>query len=94
MVRIKEIYIIMYGKNGVSRSQSIGKEFVEGIVVEIMKGKKISWVGFGHETQRSKWLSRMEKCIEKKANLEGKIVAQMKTKLGVVDVMKGEKKVK
>jgi len=58
--RIKEIYPIVYGKTKLPKSKLIGKEFAKGIVVEIMKGKKVSWVGFCHETntnQRSKWLS-------------------------------------
>jgi len=76
--RIKEIYPIVYSKTNLSRSKLIGKEFARGIVVEIVKGKKVNWAGFGHETntnQRSKWLSWMEKCIEKKAILLGKTVA-------------------
>lgn len=95
--RIKEIYIIVYGNNEVPRSKLIRKEFARDIVVEIVKGQKVSWVGFGHEintNQQSKWLSWIEKCIEKKENLVGKTIAQVKTKLGMEDVMKGEKKVK
>jgi len=97
VARIKEMYFIVYGKNEVLKSKLIGKDFVKGIIIEVMKGRKVSWDGFGHEThtnERSKWLSWMEKCIEKKANLVGKIVAQVETKLRVEHVMKGEKKVK
>ncbi len=67
--RIKEIYPIVYGKIDVLRSKLIGKEFARGIVVEIVKGKRVNWARFYDETntnQRSKWLSWMEKCIEKK----------------------------
>jgi hypothetical protein len=45
----------------------------------MVKGKKISWARFGHETntnQRSKWVSWMEKCIENKAILLGKTIAK------------------
>jgi hypothetical protein len=62
-----------------------------------MKGKKVSWAEFNHEidtNQRSKWLSWMEKCIERKVNLLGKTIAQVKIELGVEHVMKEEKKVK
>jgi hypothetical protein len=62
-----------------------------------VKGQKVNWVGFGHDmntNQQSKWLSWIEKCIKKKENLVGKIIAQVKTELGVEDVMKGEKKIK
>ncbi len=67
--RIKEIYPIVYSKTNLSRSKLIGKEFARGIVVEIVKGKRVNWARFYDETntnQRSKWLSWMEKCIEKK----------------------------
>lgn len=62
-----------------------------------MKGRKVSWVGFAHETntnQRSKWLSWMEKCIEKKATLLGKSVGQVKVEDGLVGLMKEKKRVK
>jgi len=75
--RIKEIYPIVYGKIDLPKSKLIGKEFAKRIVVEVVKRKKVSWAGFGHETntnQRSKWLSWMEKCIEKKAILLGKTI--------------------
>ncbi len=40
--RIKEIYPIIYGKDDVPKSKLIGKEFAKGIVVEIVKGGKVS----------------------------------------------------
>ncbi len=55
----------------------------------------MSWVGFTHETnanQRSKWSSWMEKCVEKKVALLGKIVLKMKIKDDIVGLMKEEKK--
>jgi hypothetical protein len=48
--RIKEIYLVIYGKENVPKSKLIGKEFARGIVAKIVKGKKVSWVGFAHET--------------------------------------------
>ncbi len=57
MDRIKEIYPTFYGKTYFLMNKLIKKEFVKGIIVEMVKGKKVSWVGFGHETntnQRSK----------------------------------------
>jgi hypothetical protein len=47
--RIKEIYPIVYGNNEVPRSKLIRKDFGRGIVVEAVKGQKISWAEFGHE---------------------------------------------
>jgi hypothetical protein len=95
--RIKEIYPILYGKIDFPKSKLIVKEFARGIVVKMVKGKKFSWVGFGHETninQRSKWLSWMENCIEKKAILLSKTIVEMKIEEGVKDLTKGERKVK
>jgi hypothetical protein len=40
--RIKEIYPIIYGKDDVPKSKLIGKEFAKGIVVEVVKGRKVS----------------------------------------------------
>jgi len=48
--RIKEIYLVIYVKENVPKSKLIGKEFARGIVAKIVKGKKVSWVGFAHET--------------------------------------------
>lgn len=48
--RKKKIFPIIYNKEDVPKSKLISKEFVRGIVVEIMKGKKVSWAGFAHET--------------------------------------------
>lgn len=79
--RIKEIYPIVYGKTNLPKSKLTGKELAKGIVVEMVKGKKVSWAGFGHETntnQRSKWVSWMEKYIENKAILLGKTIVKMK----------------
>ncbi len=73
----------------------ISKEFAKGIVVEIVKGKKVSWARFVHETnanQQSRWSSWMEKCVEKKVALLGKIVSKMKIEDGIVGLMKEEKK--
>jgi hypothetical protein len=39
----------MYGKSNVPKSKLLGKEFAKGIVVEVVKGKTISWASFGHE---------------------------------------------
>lgn len=47
--KIKELYPIMYGKSNVPKSKLLGKEFAKGIVVEVVKGKTISWASFGHE---------------------------------------------
>lgn len=79
--RIKERYPIVYGKTNMLRNKLIGKEFARGIVVEIVKSKKVSWLRFNNETntnQRSKWLSWMEKCIEKKVVLLGKTIVEVK----------------
>ncbi len=96
--RIKKIYPIFYGKTDLPKSlKLIGKEFARGIIVEMVKGKKVNWAGFGHETntnQRSKWLSWMEKCIENKAILLGKTIVEMKIEESVEDLMEGENKVK
>lgn len=97
MDRIKERYPIVYGKTNLIRNKLIGKEFVKGIVVEIVKGKKVSWPIFSNETninQRSKWLYWMEKCIEKKVVLLGKTITKVKLEEGVEDLMKGERKMK
>jgi hypothetical protein len=75
--RIKDIYPIVHGKTNLPKSKLIGKEFAKGNVVEMVKGKKVNWARFGHETnnnQRSKWLSWIEKCIEKKIFLLGKTI--------------------
>jgi hypothetical protein len=40
--RIKEFYPIVYDKTNLPKSKLIGKEFVRGIVVEMVKGKKVS----------------------------------------------------
>jgi hypothetical protein len=40
--RIKKIYPIIYGKDYVPKSKLIGKEFTKGIVVEVVKGRKVS----------------------------------------------------
>jgi hypothetical protein len=75
--RIKEIYPIAYGKKNLPKSKLIGKEFAKWNVVEMVKGKKVNWARFHHETntnQWSKWLSWMEKCIEKKIVLLGKTI--------------------
>jgi hypothetical protein len=48
--RIKEIYPIVYDKENVPKSKLIGKEFTKGRVAEIVKGKKVSWARFAHET--------------------------------------------
>jgi hypothetical protein len=95
--RIKEIYPIVYGKIDLPRNKPIGKEFARGIVVEIVKGKKVNWSGFGNETntnQRSKRLSWMEKCIENKVVLLGKTITKVNLEEGVEDLMKGERKMK
>jgi len=94
--RIKEIYPIVYGKKNLPKSKVIGKEFARGIIVEMVKGKKVNWARFGYETninQRFKWLSLMEKCIEKKAILLGKIIIEVEIEEGVKDLMKREWKV-
>ncbi len=73
--RIKEIYPIIYNKEDVPKSKLIAKDFVKGIVAKIVKGKRVSWARFIHETnanQWSKWSSWMEKCVEKKVALLGK----------------------
>ncbi len=90
--RIKEFYPILYGKIDFCNSKLIGKEFATGIVLKMVKGKEVSWVGFGHETntnQRSKWLSWMENCIEKKAILLSKTIVEVKIEKGVKDLTKG-----
>jgi len=95
--RIKERYPFVYGKTNMFRNKLIGKEFARGIVVEIVKGKKVSWSRFNNETntnQRSTWLSWMEKCIEKKVVLLGKTITKVKLEEGVKDLMKGERKMK
>lgn len=80
--KIRYIYPIIYGKDDVPKSKLIGKEFPRAIILEVVKGKLVSQVGFGHAinaNQRSKWLSRMEKCLEKKGSLLGsKNVTQLK----------------
>jgi hypothetical protein len=48
--RIKEIFPVIYNKEDVPNSKLIIKEFVRKIVAEIMKGKKVSWARFAHET--------------------------------------------
>jgi hypothetical protein len=48
--RIKKKNPILYGKIDFPKSKLIGKEFARGIVINMVKGKKFSWVGFGHET--------------------------------------------
>jgi len=40
--RIKEFYPIVYDKTNLPKSKLIGKEFARGIVVEMVKGKKVS----------------------------------------------------
>jgi hypothetical protein len=45
--RIKEIYLVVYT---VPKRKLISKEFAKGIVVKIVKGKKVSWIGLAHET--------------------------------------------
>jgi hypothetical protein len=45
-------------------------------------------------TKGPKWLSWMEKCIEKKEILLGKTIVEVKIEEGVEDLMKGERKVK
>jgi hypothetical protein len=77
------------------KSKLIGKEFVKGIIIEIVKGKKVSWVGLAHETnakQQSKWLSWMDKCVEKKVAILGKIASKMKIEDGIVGLVQEEKK--
>jgi len=79
--RIKEIYPIIYNKEDVPKSKLIAKEFVKGIVTKIVKGKKVSWARFIHETnanQWSKWSSWMEKCVEKNVALLGKTMSKVK----------------
>jgi hypothetical protein len=34
----------------IPKRKLIGKAFAKGMVVEIVKGKKMSWVGLAHET--------------------------------------------
>ncbi len=41
--KIKEIYSIIYDKINLPKSKLIGKEFVKGIFVEMVKQRKISW---------------------------------------------------
>jgi hypothetical protein len=56
--KIKELYPIMHGKSNVPKSKLLGKGFAKGIVVEVVKGKTISWASFGHETnsnRQGKW---------------------------------------
>jgi hypothetical protein len=92
--RIKEIYLVVYNKEDVPKSKLISKEFSKGIVVDIVKGKKVSWARFAHEThpnQQSKWSSRMEKCVEKKVALMGKIVSKVKIEDGIVGLVKEKK---
>jgi len=48
--RIKEIYLVIYNKDDVPKRKLISKEFAKGIVVEIVKGKKVSLAKFAHET--------------------------------------------
>jgi len=63
----------------------------------MVKGKKVCWVGFGHETntnQGSKWLSWMENCIEKKGILLIKTIVEVKIEEGVKDLTKGRRKMK
>ncbi len=45
--RKKKIYLVIYT---IPKRKLIGKAFVKGMVVEIVKGKKMSWVGLAHET--------------------------------------------
>ncbi len=90
MDTIKEIYHVVYT---IPKSKLIGKEFVKGTVIEIMKSKKVSWAGLVHETnanQRSKWLSWMDKCVENKVAILGEIASEVKIEDGVVGLMKEE----
>ncbi len=73
--------IQLCSKTNLPKSKLIGKEFARVIIVKMVKGMKVSWVGLGHETnnnQRSKSVSWMEKCIEKNAILFSKIIVEMK----------------
>jgi hypothetical protein len=45
LYRIKELYLIVYGKSIVPKFKVLGKEFAKGIVMKI----PISWVNFGNE---------------------------------------------
>jgi hypothetical protein len=90
----KEIYLVVYT---IPKSKLISKEFIKGIVIEIVKGKKVSWARLAHETnanQRSKWSSWMDKCVEKKVTILGKIASEVKIEDGIVGLVKGEKKSK
>ncbi len=96
--KIRYIYPIIYGKDDVPKSKLIGKEFPRGIILEVVKGKLVSQVGFGHEinaNQQSKWLSWMEKCLEKKGSLLGpKNVTQLKIEsyCGIDEIREKSKK--
>ncbi len=47
--RIRELYLMVYGKPTMPKSKLLGKEFAKGIVVKVVKGISFSWASFGHE---------------------------------------------
>jgi hypothetical protein len=79
------------------KSKLLGKEFAKGIVVEVVKGKVVSWANFGHETNtnwQGKWQPKLDTLITKKALLLGMDVGDVKKELKVVEIVKVEKGVK
>jgi hypothetical protein len=95
--RIRELYLVVYGKPTMPKSKLLGKEFAKGIAAKVVKGILFSWASFGHETntnQQRKWQSKLDILIAKKASLLGTNVVQVKKELKVVDIVKVEKDVK
>ncbi len=48
--RIKDLYLVVYGKPTMPKSKLLGKEFAKDIVAKVVKGISFSLDNFGHET--------------------------------------------